>query len=87
MKNITDYLEPERVQAVLDYVQVCSSRDYLMLRILWRTGIRVSELLSIRPQNLEPHNQYQYHKGERKQERRVMLDPETLDHLRVHFTA
>ncbi len=54
MKNITDYMEKEQVQTLLDYAQACSPRDCLMLRILWRTDIRVSELLSIRPQDLEP---------------------------------
>ncbi|MGB8312337.1 MAG: tyrosine-type recombinase/integrase [Halobacteriota archaeon] len=67
---------------MLDYAQVCSSRDYLMLRILWRTSIRVSELLSIRPQDLEPHNQViSITKAKGNKQRRVMLDPETLDHL------
>ena len=59
-----------------------------MLRILWRTGIRVSELLSIRLQNLELHNQViNITKAKANKQRRVMLDPETLDHLQVHFTA
>lgn len=49
MKNVTDYMEKERMQTLLDYAQTCSSRDYLVLRILWRTDIRVSELLSIMP--------------------------------------
>jgi len=56
VKNINDYSE-KKVQTLLDYAQACSSRDYLMLRILWRTGMRISELLSIRPQDLEAHNQ------------------------------
>jgi site-specific recombinase XerD len=47
VKNVTDYMEKEQTQTLLDYVQTCSSRDYLVLRILWRTGIRVNELLSI----------------------------------------
>jgi integrase len=42
---------------ILDCAQACGPWDYLMLRILWRTEVRVSELLSIRPQDLEPHNQ------------------------------
>ena len=57
MKDITDYLEKEQVDQILGAAKTCSIRDYLVLRILWRTSIRVSELLSSRPQNLEPHNQ------------------------------
>jgi site-specific recombinase XerD len=89
MKNITDWLEPEQVQAVLDYAQVCSSRDYLTPRILWRTGIRVRELLSIRQQDMEAHNQViNIIKAKGNKQRQVMLDLETLERLpRVHFTT
>jgi len=82
VKNIGDYLEKDTVDTLLGYAHACSSRDYLMLRILWRTGIRVSELLSIRPQDLEPHNQVvNITKAKGNKQRRVMLDPETLDRL------
>jgi integrase/recombinase XerC len=82
MKHITDYLEKDQVDTILEYARACSSRDYLMLWILWRTGIRVSELLSLRPQDLEPHNQVvNITKAKGNKQRRVMLDPETLDHL------
>ena len=82
VKNIGDYLEKDTVDTLLGYAHACSSRDYLMLRILWRTGIRVSELLSLRPLDLEPHNQVvNITKAKGNKQRRVMLDPETLDHL------
>jgi len=82
MKHITDYLEKDQVDTVLEYARACSSRDYLMLRILWRTGIRVSELLSLRPQDLEPYNQVvNITKAKGGKQRRVMLDPETFTHL------
>jgi len=75
-------MEKEQVQTLLDYAQACSSLDYITLRILWRTGIRVSELLFIRPQDLEAHNQViNITKAKGNKQRRVMLDPETLDHL------
>jgi len=57
MKNIENYLEKENVDILLATAKACNFRDYLMLRILWRTGMRISELLSIRPQDLEAHNQ------------------------------
>jgi integrase/recombinase XerD len=88
MKNITDYMEKEQVQTLLDCAQACSSRDYLMLRILWRTGTRVSELLSIRPHDLEPHNQVvNIVKAKGSKQRRVMLDPETLDLLSEYIST
>jgi site-specific recombinase XerD len=49
VKNIEDYLEKEKVAALLEHARICNLRDYLMLQILWRTGIRISDLLSIRP--------------------------------------
>jgi site-specific recombinase XerD len=56
MKNITDYLEKEQVDQVLAAAHQCSQRDYLMLRVLWRTGVRVNELLTITPRDIEPQN-------------------------------
>jgi integrase/recombinase XerD len=87
VKNIEDYLEKEKVATLLDHARTCNLRDYLMLRILWRTGIRVSELLSIRPQDLEPHNQVvNITKAKGNKQRRVMLDPETLDLLSEYIS-
>jgi hypothetical protein len=34
MKNITDYTEKAQVQTFLDYARACSSRNYLVLRVL-----------------------------------------------------
>lgn len=56
MKHSTDYLEKEQMQISLECAQACNFRNYLTLRLLWQIGIRVSELLSIRPQDLDPHN-------------------------------
>ncbi|HEX7515432.1 MAG TPA: tyrosine-type recombinase/integrase, partial [archaeon] len=56
VKNITDYLEKEQIDQVLEAAHECSTRDYLMLRVLWRTGVRVNELLSITPCDIEPNN-------------------------------
>ncbi len=78
MKNIENYLEKEKVDILLATAKACNFRDYLMFRILWRTGLRVSELLSIRPQDLEAHNQViNITKAKGNKQRRVMLDTET----------
>ena len=37
--------------------KTCNFRNYLMLRTLWRTGCRVSEVLNTKPSDLESHNQ------------------------------
>jgi integrase/recombinase XerD len=89
MKNITYYLEKEQVQTILEYAMTCNFRNYLIMRILWRIGIRVSELLNIRPQDLEPHNQIvNITKAKGGKQRRVILDQETLgmvsDYILLH---
>jgi integrase/recombinase XerD len=85
MKGIENYMEKERVGIILEHAKACSSRDYLILRILWCSGIRVSELLSIRPQDLESHNQVvNVTKAKGNKQRRVLLDPETLDMLSTY---
>jgi integrase len=48
MKDITNYLEKPQVDVMLEAAAACDERDYLVIRILWRTGIRVNELLHIR---------------------------------------
>jgi len=79
MKDITDYLEKEQVDCMMAAAKTCNFRDYLMLRTLWRTGCRVSELLSIKPSDLKTHNQVvNITKAKGNKQRRVLLDDETL---------
>ena len=78
MKDITDYLEKEQVDCVMAAAKKCNSRDYLMLRTLWRTGYRVSGLLNIRPSGFECHNKVvNITKAKGNKQRRVILDDET----------
>ena len=82
MKNITDYLEKEQVDQVLDVAHQCSTRDYLILRVLWRTGVRVNELLNIKPSDIEPSNNViNVTKAKGGKQRRVHLDAETIKML------
>jgi integrase/recombinase XerD len=79
MKNITDYLEKEQVDQVLAAAYQCSTRDYLMLRVFWRTGVRVNELLTITPRDIESRNNIvNVTKAKGGKQRRVPLDPETV---------
>jgi integrase len=79
MKHIDDYREPERVNAMLNAANACSLRDYLMLRVLWRSGIRVSELVTIRPEDIERDNGVvNILKAKGGKQRRIMLDSETI---------
>jgi len=74
--DIKHYLEPEQINAILEHAKTCSSRDYLILRLLWRSGMRVSELLALTPSDLEPYNQVlNITKAKGKKQRRVVVDP------------
>lgn len=89
MMNITDYLEKEQVDQVLAAAHKCSQRDYLMLRVLWRTGVRVNELLTITPRDIEPKNNViNVTKAKGGKQRRVHLDAETIKMLfRIRFST
>jgi len=82
MKHIDDYLEPERINAMLDAAKACSSRDHLMLRVLWRSGIRVSELVNMRLKDIEWDNcVVNILKVKGGKQLRVLLDSETISML------
>ncbi len=74
--DIKHYLEPEQINAILEHAKTCSVRDYIILRLLWRSGMRVSELLALTPSDLEPYNQVlNITKAKGKKQRRVVVDP------------
>jgi len=85
MKHITDYLEKDQVDEMLKAARSCSERDYLIIRVLWRSGIRINELLTIRPQDIEYHNHViNVVKAKGGKQRRVPLDVVTLAELREY---
>ncbi|MGB8310589.1 MAG: tyrosine-type recombinase/integrase [Halobacteriota archaeon] len=87
MKDITDYLEKDQVDQVLETAGKCNFRDYLIMRVLWRTGTRVSELLNITPSAIEFHNQVvNITKAKGGKQRRVLLDGETLNLLSEYIS-
>jgi site-specific recombinase XerD len=87
MKDITNYLEKPQVDVMLGAAAATgNNRDYLILRILWRTGTRVNELLNIRPCDLEYHtNMVRIVKAKGDKQRRLPLDPETLAQLQAYI--
>jgi integrase/recombinase XerD len=89
MKDITDYLEKPQVDVMLKAATTTGNiRDYLIMQLLWRTGIRVNELLNIRPCDLEYHtNMVRIVKAKGDKQRRVPLDPETLAQLQAYIEA
>lgn len=88
MKDITNYLEKPHVDAMLQVAAARSTRDYLMLRVLWRTGVRLDELRNIRPRDIKPHNKVvNIVKAKGGKMRRVPFDAETIGLLRDYAIA
>ena len=82
MKHPSDYLEPEQVHAMLDAAQVASQRDYLIIKTLWETGMRASELLALTPTDIEQkHEAITVTNGKGGKERRVLVKAETIEGL------
>ena len=82
MKHLSDYLEPEQVHAMLDAARVSGPRDYLIIKTLWETGMRASELLALTPSDIEQkHEVITITNGKGGKERRVLVKSETVMEL------
>jgi integrase len=86
------YLEPEQVKKLI--AATTNPRDALLVRIPWRTGIRVSELIGIRIEDIDFVNRaivikvQKMRKGDEKviERRRVVpIDQGTLDMVREYL--
>ncbi len=79
MKDITNYLDTREVHTILDAAATCSDRDHLLMRILWRTGLRIDELLHTRPCDLEYDTKMiRIVKAKNDKQRRIPIDTWTL---------
>ncbi len=56
MKRVADYLEKASIDETLTAARSCGERDYLMIRVLWRSSIRINKLPNLRPQDIEYQN-------------------------------
>jgi integrase/recombinase XerC len=54
IRDLKAYLEPVQVERLI--AAATNPRDKLLVRILWRTGIRVSELIGLRVQDIDSEN-------------------------------
>jgi integrase/recombinase XerD len=86
--KIPDYLEKEQVDEILNAAKTCNHRDYLLLRFMWRTGVRVSEVINVTPKDIEYKNGVvNIRKAKGGRQRRVLLDQETLKMLSDYVLA
>lgn len=92
IRDLKAYLSPEQVERVI--AATTNPRDALLVRIPWRTGIRVTELISIRIQDIDFGNRAIVIKvqklrkkdGKAVERRRVVpIDQGTLDMVREYL--
>jgi len=76
MKDLRDYLKPKEVELLLYNTK--NRRDYLLIRIMWKTGIRVSELIDMEVNWIDFEENMINVLGKGKKWRRVPVDKETL---------
>lgn len=92
IRDLKGYLEPEQVERLI--AATSNPRDALLVRIPWRTGIRVSELIGIKESDIDFDNraivikvQKMRKKGGKTIERRrvVPVDQGTLDMVKEYL--
>ncbi|MGZ4916141.1 MAG: tyrosine-type recombinase/integrase [Halobacteriota archaeon] len=88
MTKIPDYLEKEQVHELLQTAKACSQRDYLLLDFMWRTGVRASEVINVKPQDIEhKNNVVNIRKAKGGRQRRVLIGNETLEMLSDYIST
>ena len=92
IKNLKAYLSPEQVEKVI--AATTNLRDKLLVRVLWRTGIRVSELIGINVSDIDYERRgiiikvqkMRKRDGKPVERRRVVpIDQGTLDMVREYL--
>ena len=92
IRDLKAYLEPKQVERLI--AAATNLRDALLVRIPWRSGIRVSELISIRIQDIDFDNRaivikvlkQRKRDGKVVERRRVIpIDQGTLDMVREYL--
>ncbi len=92
IRDLKGYLDVDEVEKLFDAASNC--RDKLLVRILWRTGIRVSELIGIKLSDVDFENRaiaIRIQKMRKKDgkvkelRRRVPVDQGTLDMVKEYL--
>lgn len=83
MKDFRNYLKLNEIEKLLD--NASSLRDYLIIRLLWKTGIRVSELISLEESWIDYEEKMIAIFGKGSKWRRIPIDRESLMHLKRYI--
>ena len=86
MKDLRNYLKPDEIERILDEAgKTGNERDYLLIRILWKTGLRVSELINLEPSWIDDEDKMITVLGKGNKMRRTPIDRDTLRNLRRYI--
>ncbi len=84
-KKLPKYLKEEEVRKLLNAPDRSKIRDRLILRILYRCGLRVSELTSLRIEDIDfDEGMITVRGGKGGKDRVVPIDDETLDLIQLY---
>ena len=74
-KQLPKYIRKEEILDILDKAKKDNRRNYLLLLILWRTGMRVSEIVSIQKRDIQDRTII-VRQGKGKKDRVIPLEHE-----------
>ena len=83
MKDLRNYLKPNEIESILD--KAGKFRDYLIIRLLWKTGMRVSELINMEVNWIDNEEKMITIFGKGSKWRRTPVDRESLMHLKRYM--
>lgn len=92
MKDLKGYMTPRECKMVVE--AATNSRDKLLLRLLWRTGARITEVLSIEVEDIvfeeqviiiKTLKQRKRKKKAKTKKRRIPIDGKTLDSVKEYL--
>src|SRR6266568_216919 len=92
MTNLGRRFEPEpltedEAQRVLDQIKgngPLATRNRALVAMLWRSGVRVSEALSLKPSDVDfVHGTVNVRRGKGAKQRIAVIDRRAIDHLRA----
>jgi len=82
-RKLPKYFREEEIQEVLDEAKKVNYRDYIILLTLWKTGVRCSELISIRKNDIK-EGMLEVRGGKGNKDRVIPLDPNLESLLRLY---
>lgn len=90
-KKVTAYVEEESLNSMLDEEELkqgySENRNYLIMEILYETGIRLSELINIKVQDIDIHNLTIKVLGKRNKERIIPITNILKDKIKQYLES